>query len=100
MTMLNDLLERTGCAEELVVQPSTWEQLMRAVAAGAIDGDDVGEIALECTSLANQSEPNRNWEDQVIEALHALDGDITSESSQVLVACGKAADTWVQYGLN
>lgn len=100
MTTLNDLLERTGCAEELAVQPSTWEQLMTAVAAGAIDGDDIAEVALECTALASQAGPNANWEGRVIEALHASDGDTTSEASQTLIECGRAADSWVQYGLN
>ncbi|QDU28897.1 hypothetical protein ETAA8_40030 [Anatilimnocola aggregata] len=100
MTALNALLERTGCAEELAAKPSTWEQLMTAVAAGAIDCDSVAEVTIECTAFASLAEPNGDWEHRVTEALFASDGDTTSEASQTLMECGRVADTWVQYGLN
>lgn len=93
MTHLETLLLRTGCADELAVRPRSWEQLMTAVAAGAIDYDEVAEVAQACVQVASQGEARLpTWEDTVIAALFESNGDLDSDASRTLIACGKAAD--------
>jgi hypothetical protein len=94
MTALKELLERTGCADELVDKPNSWEQLMTAVAAGAIDNDELDEIVIHCAALANQATPGELWDGFVMDALFAMDGDVSSGPSRALIDCGKAADRW------
>lgn len=90
---LDELLDRTGCAEELPARPTSWEDLMTAVAAGAIDCDQIAEVTEECVEIASQGEPRfPTWEDAVTEALLESTGDLDSEAAQTLIGCGRAAD--------
>jgi hypothetical protein len=96
MTTLELVLNRTGCADELAAPPHNWEQMMTAIAAGAIDHGDIDEVVCECLTLANASGA-RTWDDDVIDALLDSDGDLTSPAARTLVACGKAADDWLMH---
>lgn len=91
MTVLDEVLGRTGCADELANRPQSWEQLMTAVAAGAIDYDDIPTIVVECRNLAKHEElvPSQ---DAVVQAIRNINGDIDGKAGQVLIACGRAAD--------
>lgn len=95
MTNLESLLDLTGCADELEgdLRPTTWTQLMTAIAAGAIDADHIAELTFHCTELATLHEPRTpSWEESVTDALLRSDGDLASEESRLLIACGQAAD--------
>lgn len=97
MTTLEALLERTGCVKDLAPRPRNWEQLMTAVAAGAIDHDDIEEIALECAALADRAARRcPSWDEAVAKALSDVTGDAESEAGRTLIGCGIVADGWLR----
>lgn len=93
MTILDDMLDETGCAAELSMRPRSWEELMTAIAAGPIDCDLISTITTQCIALADANETSGlSWADVVTDALLESDGELDTPAARTLIACGQAAD--------
>lgn len=92
---VSDLRERM--AEDGFALPETWEGMMEAVVAGAIDFDDVGELAHECAEVAQRYSPGTpvGWRHIAMSAVTRVvddNGSGDSPAAKQLIAMGRAAD--------